>query len=292
MTDRQSSSGIEFTQIEWLNETTRQLWESKIDEAAIAWKKIEIMSVAKRLRDAALLVCTPEDMVTLPRRMAFYDLAVVPLAGCAPIRHYQSRQVAADPQARMNYRAVVARLDIIDQFAAAWDNGDDDRIGVFLGFPQCCRAAFLEIWNHHRKMDPTWDMAIRSKGVAVAAWTEVKGHDEANLLLRWFGIRAVPHLPCSFDCDFTMRAGRAFLRLGVDLGLGREVATIREMLSWPVQWCAFQQRAEVDTPIAKMITSTDATEVKRTVRRNGFLNPLPRHLGNFEGHDSGNVAKH
>ncbi len=98
---------------------------------------------------------------------------------------------------------------------------------------------------------------------------EVTGHPEANTLWRRLGICAVPHMPCSFTCSPTSELGRQFLDVGREAGYATEVNWLEEILSWPWQWSALHGIAELKTPILRMITHTDATGRKYTVRRKG-----------------------
>ena len=98
-------------------------------------------------------------------------------------------------------------------------------------------------------------------------------HVTTNMLWRWIGVRAVPHLPCSFDCAGTIRFGEQFLALGRRLGYAEEIGWIEEILSWPVEWSALHGIAEVKTPVLKMITATDATPYKYTVQIKGEKYP-------------------
>ena len=90
---------------------------------------------------------------------------------------------------------------------------------------------------------------------------------QANILWRWMGVRAVPHLPCSFACPGTVEFANSLMGLGREIGYGAEMEGIEEILSWPVSWSALHGIAEVKTPILKASTRTDATAHEFIVRR-------------------------
>ena len=60
-------------------------------------------------------------------------------------------------------------------------------------------AMLLEnVWDYH--FDPGTNVI------------DVTGPPEANILWRWMGARAVPHLPCRFNCTDTVGGVPAFSR--------------------------------------------------------------------------------
>ena len=61
----------------------------------------------------------------------------------------------------------------------------------------------------------------------------------ANILWRWTGVRAVPHLPCQFVCPVTISLGEHMLDVAAGAGYGEEAGWIREVLSWPSSGQAF-----------------------------------------------------
>lgn len=87
------------------------------------------------------------------------------------------------------------------------------------------------------------------------------------------GIRAVPHLPCSFDCGATAQFGEAFLEVGRKSGLEYEMDWIDQILAWPVEWSALHGIAEIRTPILKISTRTDSTASKYSVLYAGSVYP-------------------
>jgi SAM-dependent methyltransferase len=98
---------------------------------------------------------------------------------------------------------------------------------------------------------------------------DVRGTAPANILWRWACVRAVPHLPCAFDCPATVDFGNRMLRVGVEAGYAEEMGWIEEILSWPVEWTALHGIAEIKTPVLKIVTRTDATASRYVVRHAG-----------------------
>src|SRR5207302_1772102 len=143
-----------------------------------------------------------------------------------------------------------------------------------LGYPACCYAFFRQVWVEQGLVDTTWPMAVAtaspSNGTTII---EVNGPPEANILWRWMGARAVPHLPCRPDCRDTLEFGKKLVEVGRETGYGTEMDWLVEILSWPAEWSALHGIAEIKTPVLKVSTRTDATARKYVVRRHGEAYP-------------------
>ena len=256
-------------QISWTNDAEKQYWEHRIHNAARAWRHIEIASVVDHYRAAALVECSANEMLHIPSLLAQFDLCVVPVAATNPLPSYQAKLSNWNPRQPLAYKCIVARARIACDFVPAWNRGDHDRIGEILGFPRCCRQAFKQVWTEQRNIDCTWNMALRSATQIEATSIAVAGYDEANVLLRWLGIRAVPHLPCGFNCEVSAMMGRDLLMIGEAMGYYSEIATVKQLLSWPVQWCACQGIGTVTLPALRFNVVTDVKDVTLSVTRVG-----------------------
>jgi hypothetical protein len=91
---------------------------------------------------------------------------------------------------------------------------------------------------------------------------------EANTLLHAIGLKAVPHVPCSFSCDGTIRNGVELMNVGNKFGFSNEMSWLKEILSWPVEWSTLQDIEEIKTPLFEITARTTyATPKKYVVRR-------------------------
>jgi hypothetical protein len=258
--------------VAWVSDRARTVWEPRIARAAEAWSAITWRSVAAGVRRCALDLVEPEDLVDLISRVAGAGLVAVPIA-----MHGRSSlpyAAAVPPFARgtpFRYRVVIGAPGDAADMKAAWDRADADAIGALLGYPACCRAFFQRVWVEQQCIDTTWAMACHADDGSRRA--VVDGPPEANVLLRWAAIRAVPHLPCRFDCEPSTELGRRLLEVGTAADLATEVGWIREMLAWPAEWSGLHGIAEIKTPVLKISTTTDATAEKLVVQRRGARLP-------------------
>ena len=244
----------DFTRVSWVSERARGVWQPRIAKVRDAWLDTERRSVAAGLRRCALQHGDVHDLPRLAAAAAEHGLTALPLV----------REGARD----ITYRVAIARPHDALAFRSAWRDGDDTAMGTLLGYPACCVEFFRRTWVDESATDTTWAMATGSDRTA-AATVEIDGAPESNILWRWLGVRAVPHLPCSARCEETRRLANAMLDVARSAGLTQEAAWLLDILSWPVEWSALHGIAEIKTPVLKIAARSDATARRRVVRRHG-----------------------
>src|SRR5574341_124560 len=247
----------DWTRVAWASAAARQVWEPRIQRITAAWTIAERLSVVHGIRRAALQPCQPDQLPELSRWAADTGLVVLPVErqgiGGGSYSASATPLVAGRP---WQYRALVTRPEDMTAALSAW--GEDEALGRLLGYPPCCRAFFRRTWGAGQ-VDTTWDMA--QEGTA--------GPDGANILLRWLGVRLVPHLPCSFGCAPSARLGEAMAQVLAEAGFQDELAWLQQMLRWPVEWSALHGIALIVTPVCQVSARTDATAERLLVQRQG-----------------------
>jgi hypothetical protein len=265
----------DFTRISWASERARGVWEPRIQRITKAWLEIEWRAVADGARTCAVRPMWLPDLVTEAPDWADAGLGSLPLvlegAGDSEYSAVSERLRVDGP---FRIRVVIGGVRELAAFKRAWDDADQEAIGSMLGYPTCCREFFHDVWVQHGMVDPTWPMAAATASADQHAHVlEIEGPPEGNILWRWMGVRAVPHLPCRADCAASTELGRRMLAIGRQSGLEEEVEWMLEILSWPLEWSALHGIAEVRTPVLKVTTMTDATPSKYVVRRLGTRFP-------------------
>jgi len=236
---------------------------------------VEWRSVEEGLRACAIARLELETFVERVGEWAEHGLSALPLAldavGEGP---YSNAAVAARPGGPAIIRVAIGSLENLVNFRRSMGAADDRAIGELLGYPACCREFFRQTWAVEGLRDMSWPMALRSDPKREGnSLLSVEGADFANILWRWMGIRAVPHLPCSFSCGETVRFAEKLVAVGERAGLKAEMAWLKEILSWPVEWSALHGIAEIKTPILRVSTSTDIAHELRAIRRKGSSYP-------------------
>jgi len=131
------------------------------------------------------------------------------------------------------------------------------RIGGLLGYPSCC-VGFLKKYSTGRIiLDPLFLAAKRTKG---AVFRKGKGPDgkgiagkvpaeiitaniapEMNILFRNFGIKTIPHMPCSFGCKKSLELSKMFLKFMPSSN------SLLRFLAEPVVWDEYKGIALIDS---------------------------------------------
>lgn len=220
----------EFTRVAWVSPIAREVWEPRIHAISEAWLDLEIESVKINLRRAALVFGL--------ERVNKFNLANI--------------EVSKNRYAVGNDREKLAR---------AFADGDNDRIGKLLGTPECCRKFFDKTWGNGN-VDTTWEMSGAGDNVN---HVQVAGPVECNILGRWLGVRFVPHLPCSFNCNDSVIVARNFGLIWPK----QELEWAKEILSWPMRWSSLHGVAIITLPILKVVTNTTPLSSDHIVDRDG-----------------------
>jgi hypothetical protein len=259
----------DFVRVSWVSDRAKAVWQPRFRLIAEAWAEIEWLSVVAGIRSCCLLEVTPEQLPHKARTWIKHGLVGLPLEIQGQSNYpYASTPVRPRLMEPFNFLTVVAPPEKILAFQQSFDSGADSTVGQLLGFPDCCNQFFQKTWVEEKFIDTTWSMALNTQTDSENNETsrEIKNALEANILWRWMGIRAVPHLPCSFDCQLTISFAKILLTIGRDAGYNSEVEWLLEILDWSVEWSALHGIAEIKTPILKFSTRTDATSEKYVLR--------------------------
>jgi len=243
----------EFIRIIWTSPEARKVWESRVSTISNLWPKIERLAVANNTKPLALQTCPPEDLMDMISWCAKRNLVIVPLRqeGTAP--NYINASIPFRQNSPWNFRVVIGQWAQVEEFVKLWKSGNDVDIGAALGFPMCCQWFFQANWVVLGWRDLTYPMIGATDGNHFT----VEGPRACNILLRWVGVRAVSHLPCSFHCEETEVIGDNLLGV-VEDNFPQEAGWLKEMLDWPVRWSSLHGIASITTPVFRVVTSSDA----------------------------------
>lgn len=253
----------------WVSAAARDTWQPRLTALARAWLTIERWTVVDGVRAAAIQIVPP---ALLGPAIEWANTAGVRLellrrhaASSAP---YSTSTRPPEPGEAERYRIAYVR-GVDDGWAQT-----DATVGAALGFPACCCAAFEARTAAPRWTDPTWPMFVASD-------EDASGPAACHVLLRWAGIRAVSHLPCTFRCAETVVVGAAFADVGRRHGFAEELAWLDEFLSWPVTWDSRAGVLVLTTPLFRLTASTDALTGARVERPGRLPEGTPTGLGSL-----------
>ena len=264
----------EFTRISWVNDEARGVWEERLLRITRASLEIEWQAVAAGIRRCAIIMTAPSAFVAQAPGWLEAGLANLPIELVGASGGYASESTPLKPGEPFLIRLVIGSLADLRAFREAAEVGDQEAIGTLLGYPPCCREFFHDTWVELGMTDTTWPMAMNSSShLEDERVLDVDGPPQANILWRWMGVRAVPHLPCSFDCERTVAFADRLIEVGRTCGYGEEMDWMLEVLDWPVQWSTLHGIAEIKTPVLKVSARSDATAVEYVVRWLGHSRP-------------------
>jgi hypothetical protein len=264
----------EWCRIIWASADARAMWVPRIQRIHAAWNSAERLSVG-HFRAACRQNVSPENMPAISLRVAEAGRTLLVLGQNAQTTTYAAGPSQYVPGDKWDYNVVIAETPAAAKaFALATKNNDDATLGDLLGFPPCCMKFFADTWVKEKWLDTTWPMSLHTTGLAGGSsnfgrsleFTGVTPYN--NILLRWLGVRLVPHLPCSHDCVGTTAFGKRFGEILQKI-YPEEFGWMMALLSARLQWSANKGIAEIATPILKISTKTDAMTAKVIVRLNG-----------------------
>lgn len=253
----------EWTRIIWNSNDAKQVWEPRISKISNAFLAIEKNTVLQGIKPSWLTSMTVTEYEQTAKSVQNTKY-VVHILGKIPVQNsYTSSSQTYIEGEPYNYRVVLTHEKFLEDWKKSWVESDNRMIGRLLGFPECCQNFFQNYWVDQKFLDTSWPMSLNG----------TQGPKECNILLRWLGVRAVSHLPCSFDCKETYSIARTNIDWACENGYSQEMEWLEEMLDWPIQWSALHGIAEIRTPILKISARTDATADLVVVDRPGFSYP-------------------
>lgn len=260
-----------FVRASWVSDAARIRWEPMFRRVVDAWHEMKWRSVVEGIREAAVVTETLFSLGAARQRWQAAGLEAHPIE--MELATHRHPIAIRDGDSPLHFHIAVASPDAIARLREHWERGNIEELGKLFGYPPCC-IEFYRAQCDHGIVDTTWPAAVNGASRALGdRIVEVAGPPQANVLLRWLDIIAVPHQPCSSSCERTVEFGNRLLEFGRTIGFAEEMDMLLEILSWPIEWSALHGIAEVKMPLMKISTATDATPCKYTVRREGTSMP-------------------
>ena len=268
-----------WTRVQWTSIENKTKYEPLINSINKAWNHIERMSVVHDIRTSALDIVKVSELQSIIDEYSQYGVIVAPLAKEYPNEGYTSSTVPSRQRDAIGVRVVFTKSEkLADEWFRVWNlhkHARDREAGLLLGYPTCCVKHYAEFTNEQHFVDMTWPVSTNGLQVDEGTLVHISANTptETNMLWSWQGIRLVPHIPCSFNCEHSAELGIKMAELGRKLGYDTEIDLMYELLSWPVEWSALHGIAEIRTPINKVSTRTDMTPHKYAVQKESHTYP-------------------
>lgn len=249
----------DWTRWSWVGRTEREWWRPLIDAASNAYKEVERLAVVDGVRPAAYQNIQSSGLMEATEWALQHNIVCVPISIVGASTQYSSISTPVSANGNFNYRVIYTRPSNYANLRSNL-NANPEALGTLLGYPPCCRQAFLKTWALGQ-VDSTWEQSDEGR--------TPNGPAFAHTLFRWMGIRLVSHMPCRHTCEASQHIGESLLNVGRQHGYHEEMQTIREVLNWPVQWSRLFGIAEITSPGLKISTRSDWTPTKQVFSRSG-----------------------
>jgi hypothetical protein len=145
---------------------------------------------------------------------------------------------------------------------------DHRSLGAMLGYPSCCVSTFCNVWEQGY-VDPIWQLAENTDGKKNTDDFSIrldKWYPEINPLLRYVGIRILPHIPHSFDCEASRKISTRWLEIISNIYGHETKGTILSVLKGNMMWSVRRGIAQVKTNDIKITYNSLFTYEKYIVK--------------------------
>jgi hypothetical protein len=251
----------------WVSDIAQQVWGPRFNRISHAYLQVEKENVARGIRNSYL---TPLDssMLQASREWALANkLELVELGKEGATDHmYSSKSTSYVEGQKFTVRCAFTRPELKDKWVSAWQQMNNDTIGELLGYPKCCRDWFKHYWQENNYIDDILAMYENSNFSTDGPW-------QLNFFYRYMGVRLVSHMPCSFNCEDSLKIATSNLNLFKELGYEEEVKWIEEILNWPVRWSSLHGICEIRCPVFKLSHKTDFLAEEFSVDKQGDVYP-------------------
>jgi hypothetical protein len=209
----------------------------------------ELRTVAEGLRRCGTThirsECFDEDL----NELLDLGLIFLPIRKCRRVEGFANTFYDPEPNQPYDVFGAVSRsLEYAREWREAYYKSDHYTMGELLGYPECCIKFFARTFPH--EYDPVWSAAKNTKGAKLKlseGCAEIvldEMYAESNIMLRYFGLRAAPHITCSFTCEKSVEFAQKFL--GFITKTKKKL--LLELLSCPAEWDSYKGVAIIRTP--------------------------------------------
>lgn len=262
-----------FMRMVWLNKRAKENWSSVISSANTLVHAMEVESVVRNQRPCAWVTVSEEAYPQDKETWESKNLKSLVLRKVGQFQGFANKFIPPRPNEPGMFCCIVSKsMDKLAAFKDAVSRADDFSQGILLGYSECCARFFVDIWlkGYH---DPIWQEALNSQIInQTSRCVRIKPHPLSNSMLRFVGVRAGFHIPCSFNCQETIRISEERFALAREFDSGL-VEKMEKLLRMPTSWDCYHGIAVVRTPIFYLIVPSCASVDRYVVEVEGDYIP-------------------
>ena len=262
-----------FCRIVWVSEQARQTWERILPELNSFMQQMEVESVVRGHRLCTWQTVREDEFIRYAKDWSERGLYILPVTRVRTFQGFAHKHEKPVPGEVASVCVILSKKrEHALEYRMAYEAGNNDAQGYYLGFPSCCRRFFEEVWAQGY-YDPIWQAALRSPIVKQEERKlRIKAHPYSLATLRYVGLRISFHIPCSFYCEETIELAEQRLALAEEHN-SRNVTLLKALLRMPHSWSVQHGIAVVKTPIFYIITSSVPVFEKYEVEVEGDFIP-------------------
>jgi len=221
-----------FTRIVW-RWGTPAIYRLALEKSNSLVNYAEYEMVLRGYRKCDVFHIMPESMFEQLKKIEGDGLYFIPIRKAKKVSGFAHRFYEPQkPEEVMVYGVVAKNYHDAKKFAEAHEGMTDHKtIGRLLGYPDCC----IEFFSKHFSSGML-DLIPVIEGEQVA---------ELNVMIRYFGPRAIPFFPCSWNCKEAKKFADRFLEIMRERD-ERTVELMLELLSMPARWSMNKAVIQVD----------------------------------------------
>lgn len=267
----------DFCRTKWVSTEAKEEWEPIKIKISRFFTRLSVKTVYENIRDGATTFISEEDWGGFCRDLQNHGLKYCVIGRTtvdSGFSHYQSYN--SDDSG--DYHVALARTEgVAKKLAEAIQQGDFKRSGLISGYPECCIDFFVSKVRD-QYFDPVWQQAKNTDENIIKEFDDnrIRLSKEMDPFIftgfRHWGIRMVPHLPCSFDCEESSEFAQQWYDLFFSENEPLALKT-KEMMDWPIEWDALKGIALISTPVNKISVKSVGCYPKYIVQKEGVEYP-------------------
>lgn len=260
----------------WVSKEAKDVWANVIPQISTLINNLEVESVIRGHRPVTWQTIDETHYMNYQAKawedMGLVSMPIKKVGQFGGFAHKHAPVVEGQP---CNVCVIVAKnsSDLL-KFKEAFEANDNYTQGLLLGYPECCSQFFCDMWPKGY-FDPIWQVAENSGENIV--WRRkniirIKGNPLSNAVLRYLGLRACFHIPCSFNCQASIRTAEQRLALGEEINSDL-IKLLRALMRMPHSWDSYHGIAVVRSPIFYVITASVSSAERYVVEIEGDFIP-------------------
>jgi hypothetical protein len=233
---------------------------SFFNELKETWCEAEVQSILKGFRNVAVCYLNSEFFDEQLGYLSDKGLLFSPLVRVKSFddfghKHEVVEKIDGDTSI---YGVISKSTKCINKFKDYYFENNDFGMGIMLGYPECCSRAFSDYVK--RSPDPIFEIAKNTpssfSGLDNAPWMRrtdlgtIEWHNIPWMLqshLRYFGLRIIPFIPCSFLCDEAQKVAKEWHKLLKEINPS-VVDILEELMTRDSVWDLYNAQVVVNGP--------------------------------------------